>query len=202
MKKISYCRTNNMKLLLFAFALIYFILRMLIVVEIQIFKIPEYYGSINIPLTIVLYIAIFAVIITILTFHRHFYSTYDDNGLTYYNTYLRRQKSLDFSTVKQAVFNSRGVNFYASSDGEESGEASVFYLPFFRGGIIDAIDINSLFIDLKNREDMRVIKKFTVLPGYGKPWSILKIVYGFLAVVMMISCSTPLALVIILFQNH
>ncbi|MGN0733125.1 MAG: hypothetical protein ACI4LC_03015 [Emergencia sp.] len=202
MKRISYCRTNNMKLILFGFALIYFILRMIIMVEIVIFKIPGYYENLNIPLTIILYAAIFAVIISILTCHRNFYSLYDDKTLTYYNRYLRREKSLELSEAKLAVFGSRGVNFYTSPDGETSGEAPVFFLPFFRGGIIDALDINGLFLSLKDRDDMRVIKNFTVLPGYGKPWSILKIVYGFLAVVMMVSCATPLALVIVLFQNH
>lgn len=202
MKKITYCRTNNMKLILLAFLLFYFLLRMLVMVEIVIFKIPGYYENLNIPLTILLYVAIFAVILFLLTCYKFFYSIYDGNTLKYYNCILRREKSLNLSEVKLAVFGSRGVSFYTSENGKSENESPAFFLPFFRGGIIDAIDINELFKELKARGDIRVIKEFAVLPGYTKPWSILKIVYGFLAVIAMVNCSTPLALVIILFQNH
>ena len=202
MKKISYRYTNSMKQILFIMGLIYFFLRMVVMAEIIIFKIPGYYENVNIPLTIVFYAVLFAVLFLIFMGYKFFLSTYDENSVTYYNRFLRKERSMPFSQARLAVFGSRGVSFYASEDGNETGEHPIFFIPFFRGGIIDAIEINDFFKDLKAREDIKVIKKFSVLPGYSKKWYILKIIYGFLAVIALVQCSTPLYVVIILFQNH
>lgn len=202
MKRIRYCRTNNLKQIFLAFGFIYFFLRFIVMIEISLFKIKGYYENLNMPLTILLYAIILAAIIFIMICFRKFYTLYDDNTITYYNKVFHREKSFDFDKAKLAVFGSRGVSFYASDDGKKQGEEPLFFVPFFRGGIIDAIEINDLFKALKDREGMRVIKEFTVLPGYGKPWYIVKIIYGFLAVIAMVQCATPLALVIVLFKNH
>ena len=49
---------------------------------------------------------------------------------------------------------------------------------------------------------MAVIKKFKVLPGYTKKWRFVTIAYALLAAVCLMSLSTPLTVIIVLFQSH
>ena len=90
MKKISYRYTNSMKQILFIMGLIYFFLRMVVMAEIIIFKIPGYYENVNIPLTIVFYAVLFAVLFLIFMGYKFFLSTYDENSVTSYNSFLRQ----------------------------------------------------------------------------------------------------------------
>ncbi|MCI9476861.1 MAG: hypothetical protein HFE71_10430 [Emergencia sp.] len=202
MYKIQYHYTNLAKQVLFGVCFVYVLLRFLIMAEIIIFKIDGYYQATNIPLTLVMYLVIFALIVFLFRGHKYCYSTYDEKRLTYHNSLLKRSRSLDFSEAQVAVFDTKGVSFYAKDgDNFESAEP-IFFLPFFRDGKIEAIQINKFYKMLKELPGMRVIKRFHVLPGYEKKWNFVTIAYGFLAVIVFMNCATPLTVCIVLLQNH
>lgn len=204
MHKIRYHYTNLPKQLLFIVLFVYALLRFGIMMEIFIFKIPEYYGKVNMPLTILMYIVIFLVLLVLFRGHKICFSTYDENTLTYYNTLLGKSRSLELSQVRLAVFDTFGVKFYddPNADYENKNVQPLFFLPFFRDGVVEALDINAFFKMMKEREDVRVIKKFKVLPGYTKKWKALAVAYGFAAVATFMNTATPLTLFIVLLQNH
>lgn len=201
MKKIQYHYSHITKQAFVLTLFLYTLLRFLIMMEIIIYRIPEYYSDVNIPLTILLYTVLFAVIICMFFSHRFCCSTYDDTHLTYHNRLLRKSSSLDLSAVKMALFDTKGVKFFTSDHGSTE-DRSDFFLPFFRGGIIDALQIDGFYKQMKASPHIRVQKRFKVLPGYTKKWKVLSVVYGFLAVILFMNCATPLTLVIVLFQNH
>lgn len=83
MYKIQYHYTNLAKQVLFGVCFVYVLLRFLIMAEIIIFKIDGYYQATNIPLTLVMYLVIFALIVFLFRGHKYCYSTYDEKRLTY-----------------------------------------------------------------------------------------------------------------------
>ena len=180
------------------------LLRFLIVLEILVFKLDGYYENMNFPLDLplLLYFVIFLVLLVVFRGHKICISAYDEQTLTYYNTLLRKSKSLDLSTVKMAVFDTFGVKFYDHQDADYENEKPMFFLPFFRDGIIEALDIDAFFKMMKAREGVQVIKTFKVLPGYTRKWTALTVFYGFLAVFAFMNTATPLTVVIVLLQNH
>lgn len=202
MKKIGYHYTNFAKQALIVICSLYIFLRFLIVLEIMFFKLEGYYENMNFPLTLLLYALLFLFMLILFRGHKICISTYDEHTLTYYNTLLRKSKSLDLSTVKMAVFDTFGVKFYDHKDADYKNEKPMFFLPFFRDGVIEALDIDAFFKTLKAREDIQVVKTFKVLPGYTKKWTALTVFYGFLAVFAFMNTATPLTVVIVLFQNH
>lgn len=202
MKKIGYHYTNFAKQALIVICSLYIFLRFLIVLEIMFFKLEGYYENMNFPLTLLLYALLFLFMLILFRGHKICISTYDEHTLTYYNTLLRKSKSLDLSTVKMAVFDTFGVKFYDHKDADYKNEKPMFFLPFFRDGVIEALDIDAFFKTLRAREDIQVVKTFKVLPGYTKKWTALTVFYGFLAVFAFMNTATPLTVVIVLFQNH
>ena len=202
MYKIQYRYTNIAKQILFGVCFLYALLRFMIMAEIIIFKIDGYYQATNVPLTLIMYLAIFALLFVLFRGHKYCYSTYDEKMLTYHNSLLKRTRSLNLSEAQVAVFDTKGVSFYAEDGDNFEREKPIFFLPFFRDGIIEAVQINKFYKMLKAMPGMRVIKRFHVLPGYGKKWNFVTIAYGFIAVIVFMNCATPLTVCIVLFQNH
>ena len=202
MKKIGYHYTNLAKQILIIICFLYTLLRFLIMLEIMVFKLDGYYDNLNIPLTLLLYAVLFLLLLILFRGHKICISTYDENTLTYYNTLLRKSKSLDLSTVKLAVFDTFGVKFYDHQDADYKSEKPMFFLPFFRDGIVEALDIDAFFKMMKAREGVKVVKTFKVLPGYTKKWTAVTVLYGFIAVLAFMNTATPLTVVIVLLQNH
>lgn len=201
MNKIQYRYTHIAKQAFVLTLFLYTLLQCIIMAEIIIYKIPEFYEATNIPLTIVLYLILFTLLFCLFRCHKFCYSTYDSKTLTYHNTLLRKTKTLDLSTVKAAIFDKKGVKFYTTEHGS-SDDAPDFFLPFFRGGIVQALQIDKFYKMMKADENIKVQKTFKILPGYTKKWKFLAIAYGFLAVVMFMNCATPLTVIIVLFQSH
>lgn len=202
MNKIQYHYTNLAKQVFFLVCFIYILLRFLIMMEIILFKVEGYYEATNIPLTLLLYVALFAAIILLFRQHKFCYSVFDSNRLVYHNTLLRKESVLPLSGAKLAVFDTFGIKFYASQDADWATEKPIFFLPFFRGGIIEAVQIDKFYKMLKADDSTRIIKNFKVLPGYSNKWKFVAIAYGFLAVILFMNCATPITVLIVLFQNH
>lgn len=202
MNKIQYHYTNLAKQIFFIVCFVYALLRFTIMMEIIIFKIDGYYENTNIPLTIIMYVILFAIIILLFRGHKFCYSHYDEQSLIYYNTFLRREKKLELSQAKLAVFDTFGIKFFDDDNADPKTDKPIFFLPFFRDGIITATQIDKFYRMLKESQTIRVIKNFTVLPGYSNKWKFVTIAYGFLAIVLFMSCATPLTVIIVLFQSH
>lgn len=202
MNKIQYHYTNLAKQIFFLICFLYILLRFIIMMEIIFFKIEGYYEATNIPLTLLLYTALFALLICLFRGHKLCYSTYDETTLTYHNTLLRKKRVLELKDVRLAVLDTFGIKFFASKDSDPKTEKPIFFLPFFRDGIVEAVQVDKFYKLLKASEEIKVIKKFKVLPGYSNKWKFVAIAYGFLAVVVFMSCATPLTVVIVLLQNH
>lgn len=202
MKKIPYRYTNIAKQAFIITIMLQALMRLIIMAEIVIFKVEGYYENTNILLTVLMYAVIFAVLITLFRGHTFCYSLYSDSTLIYRNTLLRRERQLQLSEARLAVMDTFGIKFYAEPDADPKTAKPLFFLPFFRDGIIEAVPVNNFYISLKDRGDMVVIKKFRVLPGYTKKWRFVTIGYSLLAALCLASLSTPLTVIIVLFQNH
>jgi hypothetical protein len=106
------------------------------------------------------------------------------------------------SDAKLAVFDTFGIKFYADANINPNTDKPIFFFPFFRGGIVEAVSLNNFYKAMLEREDMQVIKNFRVLPGYTKKWKIVSFIYAIFAVVLGSSLATPIATIITIFQNH
>lgn len=195
MNIISYRYTNTFKQFLLIVCMLYFILCATVIAEVVIFNVPGY--EVNVVGGLLLYGVIFALLVLLFIGYKFCYTLYDNDTVIYYNKLLKKERSIDLSTVDRVVLGKKGVNFYANGDFENSA----MYMPFFRGGIIEALEIDKFYRTMKEREDITVIKEFQVLPGYGKWFTALKVLYVFLTAYVLLLCATPLAAVIVLFQH-
>ena len=195
MNIISYRYTNTFKQFFLIVCMFYFLLQAAVVAGVVIFDVPGY--EVNVFGGILLYSAIFALLLFFFLGYKFCYTLYDDETVIYYNKLLKRERSIDLSTVNKIVLSKKGVNFFANGDSENSA----MYIPFFRGGIIEAIEIDRFFRAMKEREGIEVIKEFRILPGYGKAFTALKVLYVFLCAYMLLISVTPLVAFIVLFQN-
>lgn len=202
MKRINYRYTNLPKQILIFAALAYVVMMAIIMLEIAIFKLEGFYEETNFLLTIPLYVVYITVLVAILRQYKFFYGEYDETSLTYHNKLLRKQKSFNLSDAKLAVFDTFGIKFYADTNINPSTDKPIFFFPFFRGGIVEAVSLNNFYKTLLAREDMQVIKNFQVLPGYTKKWKIVSFIYAIFAVVLGSSLATPIAAIVTIFQNH
>ena len=195
MNIISYRYTNSMKQIFLASCFLNFLLSFIMIIQIEVFNVPGY--EVNTLFATLFYTLILIANVMILLGYKFCYTLYDVETVIYFNKLLRRERSIELSDVNKIVLGKKGVNFYTPENPDESS----LYIPFFRGGVIRAIEIDQFYRTMKEREGITVIKEFTVLPGYGKLWTALKVAYLFLAGFMFMSCATPLAVVIVLFQS-
>ena len=198
MNIISYRYTNTFKQFLLIVCMLYFVLCATVIASVAIFDVPGYeMGIWNILANLFFYLAIFAVLILFFIGYKFCYTLYDDETIIYYNKLLRKERSIDIASINKVVLGKKGVNIYANGDLENSA----LYIPFFRGGIIEAIEIDKFYRKMKETEGIEVVKEFKVLPGYGKGFTALKVAYVFITAYMLLLCVTPLVTVIVLFQN-
>ena len=195
MNIISYRYTNTFKQFLLIVCMLYFILCATVIAEVVIFNVPGY--EVNVVGGFLLYGVIFALLVLLFIGYKFCYTLYDDETIIYYNKLLKRERSIDIASINKVVLGKKGVNIYTKDDLENSA----FYIPFFRGGIVEAIEIDKFYRKMKETEGIEVVKEFKVLPGYGKGFTALKVAYVFLTAYMLLLCATPLAAVIVLFQH-
>lgn len=198
MYKIPYTYTNKSKIVFYLMVLAYFVLRLILMIQIKVYKL-EGYEVFLLP-TILYYLIIFIVLTGIFFGYKFFFTTYNEDTVTYHNILLKRSASIQLDEVRCAIFGKNGVHLY-KTDTPDSAEKPDFTIPFFRLGIIDAVPINNFFERLISRNTIRIEKHFKVLPGYSKSWTILALVYAFLTFCILIISMQLLYTVIILFQT-
>ena len=198
MYKIPYTYTNKSKTVFYLMISAYFILRLILMVQIKVYNL-EGYEVFLLP-TILYYLTIFIVLTAIFFGYKFFFTTYNEETITYHNILLKRAASIQLDDVRYAIFGKNSVRLYKTNSPAPSDKPD-FTIPFFRLGIIDAVPINNFFERLISRNTIRVEKQFKILPGYSKSWTILALVYAFLTFCILIISMQLLYTVIILFQT-
>lgn len=199
MCKISYTYTNKAKIVMYLMLVAAGILRLVLVTEIKVYDIEGY--EVYLLPTYLYYFVLFAILTGIFFGYKFFYSLFDENMITYCNVLFNRSKSMAMNDIKFADFGRKGVALYDHIN-PEKGEQPTLYLPFFRLGIPEAISVNNFFERLIDKKGVVVKKRFEILPGYSKLWSILSLIYAFISFCIMIVCLQPLYTVIILYMSH
>lgn len=194
MNRIIYRPTSTLRQVFLILSSILILLRYSINWEVKIHKL-KYHDVINMPLTTLLYAALFILLIFLIVLNLKFVVSYDENTISYENKILRRKTSINFSDAKYVLMNKKGIYFYkteASSDGE------LLKIPFYRFGKLDALQANALFKKLIANQSIKVKKEFKVLPGYESYWKIADLVYGLLSLLVFFQYPLHIKLFVVL----
>lgn len=194
MNRIIYRPTSTLRQVFLILSSILILLRYSINWEVKIHKL-KYHAVINMPLTTLLYAALFILLIFLIVLNLKFVVSYDENTISYENKILRRKTSINFSDAKYVLMNKKGIYFYkteASSDGE------LLKIPFYRFGKLDALQANGLFKKLIANQSIKVKKEFKVLPGYESYWKIADLVYGLLSLLVFFQYPLHIKLFVVL----
>lgn len=194
MNRIIYRPTSTLRQVFLILSSILILLRYSINWEVKIHKL-KYHDVINMPLTTLLYAALFILLIFLIVMNLKFVVSYDENTISYENKILRRKTRINFSDAKYVLMNKKGIYFYkteASSDGE------LLKIPFYRFGKLDALQANGLFKKLIANQSIKVKKEFKVLPGYESYWKIADLVYGLLSLLVFFQYPLHIKLFVVL----
>lgn len=198
MKKIPYTFSTKSKQIFYFTIMAYFLLRLVVIVEIKLFRLDGY--EVYLGPSLLYYLLIFAAVTFLFFGYKLFFTMYDDKSVTYYNQITRKSYSIQLSDVHFARLDTRGIHLYREADPQPDAKADLF-IPFFRMGVIRAIPVDGFFKQLIAAPQIRIQKTFKVLPGYTKKWQLVSIIYAFLAICMLLVCMTPLYTVIVLYQS-
>ena len=208
MNKIRYHYSALSKQAWFYSGILYLMLLSIVMLLVKIYHIPNY-GDQNLIVNLGA-CAIGMIVFFLLSMGHHMcYSEYDAEKVIFHNRVLRREKTFYYKDAKAVIFDKWGVKFYAEEADIAKKEKPLFYIPFFRDGKIEALDINRFFYvmqdrqkNMENPKDFQVFKTFKVLPGYGKKWKSLSFGYACLTILALLNCAEPLAVIIGLVANH
>lgn len=194
MNRIIYRPTSTLRQVFLILSSILILLRYSINWEVKIHKL-KYHDVINMPLTTLLYAALFILLVFLIVLNLKFVVSYDENTVSYENKILRRKTSINFSDAKYVLMNKKGIYFYkteAISDGE------LLKIPFYRFGKLDALQANALFKKLIANQSIKVKKEFKILPGYESYWKIADLVYGLLSLLVFFQYPLHIKLFVVL----
>lgn len=194
MNRIIYRPTSTFRQVFLILLSILVILRYAINLEVKIHKL-KYHDVLNLPLTTILYVALFILLVFLICLNLKFIIHFDDNSVSYENRLLRRKTSIQFSEVRYVLMNKKGIQFYKNEDGSDN---ELMRIPFYRFGKLDAIQANALFKKLIANQNIRVKKEFKILPGYENYWKIADLLYGLLSLVVFFQYPLHIRLFIVL----
>ena len=194
MNRIIYRPTSTLRQVFLILSSILVLLRYSINLEVKIHKL-KYHDVINMPLTTLLYAALFILLIFLIVLNLKFVVSYDENTISYENKILRRKTSINFSDAKYVLMNKKGIYFYKS---ETSSDGELLKIPFYRFGKLDALQANALFKKLIANQSIKVKKKFKILPGYESYWKIADLVYGLLSLLVFFQYPLHIKLFVVL----
>ena len=194
MNRIIYRPTSTLRQVFLILSSILVLLRFSINLEVKINKL-KYHDIINMPLTTLLYAALFIVLVYLIVINLKFVVSYDENTVSYENKILRRKTSINFSDAKYVLMNRKGIYFYKS---ETSSDGELLKIPFYRFGKLDALQANALFKKLIANQNIKVKKEFKILPGYESYWKIADLVYGLLSLLVFFQYPLHIKLFVVL----
>lgn len=207
MKRIQYRYTAVSKQVWFYSGILYLLLSSFVSILVQVYKVPGYYETQNLLLSLTANIIGMAVFLLISFGHRVCYSEYDDEKVIYCNRLTRKRQTFYYRDATSVIFDNKGVKFYDNNEDLAAKKKPLFALPFFRDGKIEPISIDKFFKLMKQREEeiadsdkFKVYRTYKVLPGYSRNWKYVSFAYACLAFLLIINCATPLAVIIGLIQ--
>ena len=194
MNRIIYRPTSTFRQVFLILLSILVILRYAINLEVKIHKL-KYHDVINLPLTTILYAALFILLVFLICLNLKFIIYFNDNSVSYENRLLRRKTSIQFSEVRYVLMNKKGIYFYKS---EANSDVELLKIPFYRFGKLDALQANGLFKKLIANQSIKVKKEFKILPGYESYWKIADLVYGLLSLLVFFQYPLHIKLFVVL----
>ena len=200
--RITYNYPTIVRQIMYLTIFFYVLLHFGVMAEIMIFKVEGYYENVRPLMTLLIYLVVFAVIIALFFGHKFCYSEYDASTLTYHNRLLRREKTLDLTQVRFAIFDRFGVKFYNTTTVDSDKDVPIFKIPFYRLGFIHPAELDNLYKMLRARGDVGVVKTYKQLLGYSTPWKLLIVFYGILTYAFLMNCVTPVTAFLVLLQSH
>ena len=200
--RITYNYPTIVRQIMYLAVFFYALLHFGVMAEIMIFKVEGYYENVRPLMTFLIYLVVFAAIIALFFGHKFCYSEYDASTLTYHNRLLRKEKTLDLTQVRFAIFDRFGVKFYNTTTVDSDKDTPIFRIPFYRLGFVNAVEIDRLYRFLAARGDVGVVKTYKTLIGYSNPWKLLIVFYGIFVYAFLVNCITPVTAFLVLWQSH
>lgn len=196
MEKIKYYYSAMSKQVFILILSLLIVTRFILFVQIMTYNINDYAGKINIQATLILYLVYLCICAFFFIAYKFFFTMFDENNATYYNKLLRKEVTINLNNVERAHLAKKGIYLY-----EDSKDKPAFYLPFFRFGLISPVGVDNFYKVLKQK-NIQIEKDFTILPGHGKRWKWVSVLYTCLALLILASETQTLALVVAIFKSH
>ncbi len=208
MKKLTYTYTNVPKQLFFYLCAFYLILRSIMDIQLVIYQVEGYADKLNLPLELLVNAVFFAFWLLLSNGHKVCYTEFNSEKAVYHNRLTRAKKEFHFEDAKAVFFDKRGIRFFARKEDAADKRKAIFFIPFFRDGKINAIEHKQFYDLLKEREaaigdaDRFVVyRSYKEIPGYGRKWKYVAFAYACLDVLLLLNCSTPLAIIVGLLET-
>ncbi len=196
MEKIKYYYSSMSKQVFLIILGLLFIIRFILFLQVMKYNINSYADDFNIGATLILYLVYLSICVFFFTAYKFFYSVFDEDKITYHNKLLKKENTAYLGKIKRAHLTKRGILLYEGED-----EKPCFYLPFFRFGIISPIGVDNLYRLLKKKE-IKIEKDFVILPGQGRKWKWVAVLYTGLTLLVLAPATQTLALVVAIFKTH
>ncbi len=204
MQKITYRYSALSKQTWFYAGMLYLALLSVVYILVAAYHVEGYYEDMNLTLNLLANAAGMAFFYLLSLGHHVCYSEYDGEKITYHNRLLRKSRTFRYDDAQAVIFDRRGIKFYKDEQALINKEEPDFYVPFFRDGKVEAVQLNGFFKMIKDREErlaeegrsFKVYKTFKIVPGYGRNWKYLSFAYACLTLLVLMNCARPLAVII------
>lgn len=196
MEKIKYYYSSMSKQVFLIIVGFFIVLRFILFMQVVKYNINDYGSMFNVGATFLLYFCYLMICVFFFTSYKMFFTEFNHEEAAYINRLNRRRQRVKLDEISKAHLRKRGIYLYKKDE-----ETHCFYIPFFRFGIISPVGVDSFYKMLKQR-NIEIQKDFDVLPGYGKSWKWIGIIYTCLALLTLAPTTQTLALVVAIFKSH
>lgn len=204
MQKITYHYSALSKQTWFYSGILYLALLSAVYILVAAYRVEGFYEDLNLTMSLLANTAGMIFFYLLSLGHHVCYTEYDDEKITYKNRLLRKSRTFYYKDAEAVIFDRWGVKFYADEQALVNKEKPDFYVPFFRDGKVEPIQLNYFFKLMKDREEeltekdekFKVYKTFKIVLGYGRKWKYLSFAYACLTLLVLMNCSRPLSVII------
>lgn len=204
MQKITYHYSALSKQTWFYSGMLYLALLSVVYILVAAYHVEGFYEDLNLTMNLLANTIGMAFFYLLSLGHHVCYTEYDSEEITYKNRLLRKSRTFYYKDAEAVIFDRWGIKFYADEQALVNKEKPDFYVPFFRDGKVEPIQLNYFFKLMKDREEelttegkkFKVYKTFKIVPGYGRKWKYLSFAYACLTLLVLMNCSKPLAIII------